>query len=298
MLRCALQLVDGAGRGVRYVVSLVYVLGAASVEAQDSAARRYPTALEGCWEADRALMAPLNDASQDRAHRLLILAPGGGVGRPLLPPREAQLMWEPRSAWSRQGDSVWLRVFTGLVGWDARLAPSSDGRRLQGRARYLTDAIVRGRAPDSVPLSLARVRCDSTWRRPDTSASFGARREGPVYFASQVTRQAAVDDRAPLPRGVQRLRLVGDAEEAAWKAFTRRVRESAEPTLVVSAVIEADGRVHPSSVVVREASAAASAETSARVPTMLREARFVPAQRNGASAAVLAILVLTLATGS
>jgi hypothetical protein len=264
-------------------------------EAQDSAARRHPAAIEGCWEADRALMAQLVDLSEDRATRLLILSPGGGVGRPLLPLREAQLMWEPRSAWSVTGDSVHLRVSTGQVGWDARLALSPGGDRLQGRARYLTDAIVRGRSPESVSLSLARVLCNPTWRRPDTSANYSARRNGQPYFASQVTRQAARDPQVALPAGMQRVRLLDEAEEATWNAFVHRVRESAEPTLIVSAVIEADGRVHPSTVVVREKSGSVPTGAPAQVPALLREVRFVPAQRENAPVAVLAYLVVVLA---
>lgn len=265
-------------------------------EAQRSTPTRgYPTAIEGCWEASRALMARLFDGSDDRASRLLLLSPGGGVGRPLVPPHEAQLLWEPRSAWSVADDTVHLRVFTGLVGWDARLAPSQDGDALQGRVTYLTDAIDGGRSPYVLSLALRRVFCDPTWRRPDTSANHAARREEQPYYTNQVSRQPLVDDEVPPPSGVMRLRVLTRAEESEWNRFVRHVRASAEPIVVVSAVIEADGRVHASTAVVRESSAAVSVGAKERIPALLREARFLAAQREGKSVAVLVYLVLTLA---
>lgn len=269
---------------------------ATTADAQGALAdRRYPAAIEGCWEADRALMAPLNDASQDRAHRLLILAPGGGVGRPLLPISEAQMMWEPRSAWSVAGDSVNLRVFTGLVGWDARLVRSQNGNRLQGRARYLTDVVVAGWTPELVSLSLVRVRCDSSWRRPDTSANHAARREGTVWFASQVTRAAVLNSSVALPKQFRRVDVLGAHEEnAGWEPLVRRVTQAAEPVVLVSAVIEADGRIHPSSVNVRKASPSMTSAHLATVPALLGQVRFTPAQRNGEPVGVLALLALEL----
>lgn len=240
-------------------------------------------------------MAQLDDVSQARAGRVLVLAPGGGVGRPLLPQREAQITWEPRSAWSARGDSVQLRVFTGLVGWDARLALSRDGSRLQGRARYLSDAIVPGRAPDSVSLSLGRVLCDPMWRRPDTSANHSARREGTVWFASQVTRAAALRPSTALPGRIRRVVVLGEHEEnAGWEPLVRRVTQAPEPVVLVSAVIEADGRIHPSTVNVRKASASMTNESPATVAALLRQIRFTPAQRNGESVGVLALLTVEL----
>ncbi len=240
-------------------------------------------------------MAQLVDLSDDRASRLLILSPGGGVGRPLLPLREAQLLWEPASVWSVTGDSVHLRVLTGLVGWDARLTSSPGGDRLQGRAHYLSDAIVRGRAPDSVSLSLARVLCNPTWRRPDTSASFAARRKGTVWFASQVTRAAALHSSSALPARLRRVNVLGDHEEnAGWEPLVRRVTQAAEPVVLVRAVIEADGRIHPSTVNVRTASASMTSVPRAAVAALLRQVRFTPAQRNGESVGVLALLTVEL----
>jgi hypothetical protein len=269
---------------------------ATTADAQGALAdRRYPAAIEGCWEADRVLMAQLDDISQVRAGRLLILSPGGGVGRPLLSEREAQRMWEPRSAWKVVGDSVLLRVFTGLVGWDAHLVLSRDGGRLQGRARYLSDAIVPGRAPDSVSLSLGRVLCDPGWRRPDTSANHAARREGTVWFASQVTRAAALRSATALPARLRRVDVLGDHEEnAGWEPLVQRVARAAEPLAVVSVVIEADGRIHPSSVNVRKASPSMTSALLATVPALLGQVRFTPAQRKGEPVGVLALLTVEL----
>jgi hypothetical protein len=186
-------------------------------------------------------------------------------------------------------------VFTGLVGWDAHLVLSRDGGRLQGRARYLSDAIVPGRAPDSVSLSLGRVLCDPGWRRPDTSANHAARREGTVWFASQVTRAAALRSATALPARLRRVDVLGDHEEnAGWEPLVQRVARAAEPLAVVSVVIEADGRIHPSSVNVRKASPSMTSALLATVPALLGQVRFTPAQRKGEPVGVLALLTVEL----
>lgn len=67
-------------------------------------------------------------------------------------------MWSESSGWSRLADTIRLRLFTGLTGWDIALAPIG-GDTLSGIARYLTDVIVAGREPPRYPVVAVRETC-------------------------------------------------------------------------------------------------------------------------------------------
>jgi hypothetical protein len=73
----------------------------------------------------------------------------------------ANLTWRDlyahRSSWHVQRDTLYVRVFTGLVGWDLILFAGPDG--YHGTGRYLTDAIVAGAAPLIVRVSATRRTC-------------------------------------------------------------------------------------------------------------------------------------------
>lgn len=160
-------------------------------------AQAVPT-LAGCWRADRPLGpgGGVESVERDAAYRTVVLQDSGRVALPLIPERE-QSLWTERSYWGLRGDSVTLRVFTGLQGWDARLARTPGGRTLVGSARYLSDAIVVGAPPISVPVTLTRITCDASWPSVATNARplRPWQRGEALYFERQVDRPAAIDPR-------------------------------------------------------------------------------------------------------
>ena len=66
-------------------------------------------------------------------------------------------LYADRSAWHTSGDTLFLRVLTGLVGWDLTLLPVAD--RYVGSAHYLTDAIAVGAGPLILPVRATREAC-------------------------------------------------------------------------------------------------------------------------------------------
>lgn len=93
---------------------------------------------------------------RDSAFTTFVLRDSDFVHLPTLAPRARQ-MWEARSWWRMQGDSVALLVFTGLQGWDAMRRHDGAADIMRGTARYLSDAVTPGIAPTIVPVVLSRI---------------------------------------------------------------------------------------------------------------------------------------------
>jgi hypothetical protein len=149
------------------------LLPAGRIHAQDGAAT--PAAIEGCYRADRALGTSAASANgraipgevgrrigEDSAAmpRLATfrLLPDGRTARPGLLMADD---WERGSLWSLDGDTLRVRLSTGMSGWALRLvrSPGEGDGSYVGVARYLTDVVVVGwRAPEAV-VSVRRERC-------------------------------------------------------------------------------------------------------------------------------------------
>ena len=134
------------------------LLGLASWTASGCAPRRVaplPPAL-GCYRADRLLGYSASGAPEggDSAWRYFRLAADSQVMRPAL---VSARLWT-RSGWAVRGDTLHVRLFTGLNGWDLALVGATAGRYV-GRAKYLSDAVVRGAAPLYVPVQVRLAPC-------------------------------------------------------------------------------------------------------------------------------------------
>jgi hypothetical protein len=113
----------------------------------------------GCYRFDRPL-GPSGTGDLERAMPAwyaVELREGGGVGRPQLARRSERAQWERASSWRQRGDTVFLRVFTGLQGWDVTLTPAAGG--FAGEARYLSDALAVGWEPPRYPVRATREQC-------------------------------------------------------------------------------------------------------------------------------------------
>ena len=113
----------------------------------------------GCYRFDRPLGHSATGALErsDSSWYRLQLQPAGKVTRPALSSSSMRELYADRSAWHTRGDTLFLRVFTGLVGWDLTLLPEAD--RYVGSARYLTDAIAVGAGPLILPFRATREAC-------------------------------------------------------------------------------------------------------------------------------------------
>ena len=110
-----------------------------------------------CYVATPAFTYSATGARErgDSAWAVVQLMPNGVALRPLLPAGR-----DPRSTWSVRGDTLFLTLFDGLVGWRSVLHRRSDGWR--GVATYLTDAITIGRAPIQHAVTLSTRDCAGT----------------------------------------------------------------------------------------------------------------------------------------
>lgn len=112
----------------------------------------------GCYRFDRPISYSASGTreSGDSAWYVLQLLPAGRVDRPLMatPMRHR---YAQRSDWRVAGDTLHIRVFTGLVGWDLALL-RTDGR-YRGIGTYLTDAIAIGRESTTAAFTALRVDC-------------------------------------------------------------------------------------------------------------------------------------------
>ncbi len=270
----------GTGWFVRPAVCAALACGVPAVlTAQTGSASARPSSLQGCWQADRPL-GPTGGAQpveRDSAFKIVVLRDSGRVAFPLVPPVRRRL-WEERSFWESNADSVTVRAFTGLQGWMATLTrlsgPVSGAERLVGRARYLTDAVVAGAEPLRVAVTLTRIACDASW--PSVSTTDPPLRpwqRGQVFFEQHVDRPAGV---VTLPRGVLSMRSLG------YNESDRLDTNGSVPgvaRVVVQFVVEAEGRAALSSVKVLASDGEAYA---ARVMDALRTMRFRAALRGGA----------------
>ncbi|MEQ1692426.1 MAG: hypothetical protein ABMA00_14130, partial [Gemmatimonas sp.] len=226
-------------------------------------ARRQPSLpIAGCWHADRPLgpTGGVEPVARDSAFRTFVLQDSGRVAIPVISEGE-RWMWEGRSSWAIRDDSVTLRVFTGLQGWDARLARTPDGRSLRGMARYLSDVVVLGRAPTVVPVTLTRVLCEASWPSVATTApSLRPWQRGERLFVEQqVDRPAVRSTHVSLPEDIVAVRALRYDEHAKLDANEIRTGVA---RVVLQFVVESDGRVDTSSIKVL---ASDGAEYTARV---------------------------------
>ena len=95
----------------------------------------------------------------DSAWYVLRLDDSGTVTRPLFPRRQRE-MWTRRSSWTAKGDTMLVRVFDGLVGWDVSLWPSDKG--FSGSAKYLSDVRAKGWVPPRVEVHAAKIKCPTS----------------------------------------------------------------------------------------------------------------------------------------
>lgn len=119
--------------------------------------------VEGCYRADRPLAESASGGvPAAAAFRLLS---GGRVAR--YPVRVMGSGWERASGWTQHGDTLVVRLSTGLSGWELRLLPAPTERdgtgdvAWVGPARYLTDVVVRDGTQWRPPRVLVRVRRES-----------------------------------------------------------------------------------------------------------------------------------------
>jgi hypothetical protein len=114
-----------------------------------------PDAPDRCLRARPALTysaAPGAPEAGDSSWAIVALLADGRANRPFLSPRHSS-----RSTWRIAGDTLRLRVFDGLVGWDVAAVPDSLAYR--GIATYLTDVNAVGWAPPRIPVRLEPTVC-------------------------------------------------------------------------------------------------------------------------------------------
>ena len=138
---------------IRAIVGLSLVVTACS--ARTGAIAEGPP---GCYRFDRPISYSAAGAREagDSAWYGLQLLPAGRVDRPLMATPTGD-RYAQRSTWRLAGDTLHIRVFDGLVGWDLALLRTDGGYR--GIGTYLSDAIVIGREPTTAAFSALRVDC-------------------------------------------------------------------------------------------------------------------------------------------
>jgi len=111
----------------------------------------------GCYRFDRPLGHSATGALEraDSTWYSLRLLPAGAVARPELASPYWRDLYSRRSAWRLSHDTLFVRVFTGLVGWDLVLMPRDSG--YGGVARYLSDAL--GGPPVTAAVHARREAC-------------------------------------------------------------------------------------------------------------------------------------------
>ena len=225
---------------------VMMLLRASSATAQS---RGHVPEVTGCWHASRPL-GPTGGAlsvPRDAPWTTIVLRDSGRVVLPLLTGRE-RAMWEARSHWETLGDSVEVRVFTGLQGWRAQLSARELPAIMKGSATYLTDGIAGNAAPLTVGVTLARGACDAAWAAlPITTQIPRSWERGkPVYFEHQVERPAALAAGTKLPKGVRSMRPLGYNEKSD-------ARLDRPDVVVAQFIVESNGRADKSSLKLRYA---------------------------------------------
>jgi hypothetical protein len=134
------------------------IVAVAGVMVACSARAPVADTLPGCYRFDRPISYSATGEREagDSAWYVLRLLPTGGVQRPAMsaPARER---FAQRSSWRAAEDSLHIRVFDGIVGWDLDLARQGD--RYQGTGTYLSDAIAIGREPYTATFRTKRTGC-------------------------------------------------------------------------------------------------------------------------------------------
>ncbi len=186
----------------------------------------------GCWESSRVLgpsylgTDPRRDP-RDSTFRVVRLQDSGQVSLPLL---ASASLWNASSVWRMAGDTLHVRIFTGLQGWDVTLRGT--GALRAGSARYLTDA-VSTMVMEPLAVRFVRVPCRAEW---PTSPPLSSRRSMmPVHFLHDVTTP---------PRLRSASRAVFAMEPLRDSDSTPR----APGALRVQFVINEDGRVDTATV--------------------------------------------------
>ena len=137
------------------------VIGTAFLLTACSIRTGVPTAVTtDCYRFDRPISYSGAGTREwgDSAWHVLQLLPGGRVDRPLLLVGTRE-RYSRRSTWRVAGDTLHIRVFDGLVGWDLTLLPY-DGR-YRGTGEYMSDARVAEHAPPNDVFSAGREDCAS-----------------------------------------------------------------------------------------------------------------------------------------
>lgn len=186
----------------------------------------------GCWESSRVLgpsylgIDPRRDP-RDSSFRVFRLQDSGQVS---LPMTATASLWNANSAWRIAGDTLHVRIFTGLQGWDVTLRGS--GALRVGSARYLTDAVSTV-VMEPLAVRFVRVPCRAEW---PTSPPLSSRRSMmPVHFLHDVTTP---------PRLLSASRAVMAMEPLRDNDSTPR----APGALRAQFVINEDGRVDTATV--------------------------------------------------
>jgi len=137
-------------------------------------AAQQPDSIVGCYRANRPLGTAASPTGGPPAPGLdtFQLLPGGRVDRPHVgsPAGYTQRMaanarasWQRGSEWTLTGDSLQVRLSTGLSGWDLRLVRVRPSTRdsFEGVAHYLTDVVVVDGSwkPPVVPVRVQRESC-------------------------------------------------------------------------------------------------------------------------------------------
>ena len=224
------------------LLAIIVILLSASSPAIAQSRGRVPVAT-GCWQASRPL-GPTGGAlsvPRDAPWTTIVLRDSGRVVLPLLTGRE-RAMWEARSHWEASGDSIQVRVFTGLQGWRAQLSARELPAVMQGSATYLTDAIVANAAPLTVGVTLTRRARDAAWATlPITTQIPRSWERGkPIYLEHQVERPAALAAGTKLPKGVRSMRPLGYNEKSD-------ARLDRPDVVVAQFIVESNGRADMSS---------------------------------------------------
>lgn len=141
-------------RLARYpTIVLFLLLGACSARARPSS--ESPV---GCYHFDRPISYSATGEREagDSAWYVIRLLPDGRVERPSFVAARRE-RFARRSSWHKSGDTLHIRVFDGLVGWDLKLR--SVEREYRGIGTYLSDAIVLGRPPFEAPFAANERQC-------------------------------------------------------------------------------------------------------------------------------------------
>lgn len=138
----------------RYPLIVCFLLlGACSARARPS--NESPV---GCYHFDRPISYSATGVREagDSAWYVIRLLADGRVERPGFAAARRE-RFARRSRWHESGDTLHIRVFDGLVGWDLELRPNDEEYR--GIGTYLSDAIVLGRPPFEAPFAAKQVHC-------------------------------------------------------------------------------------------------------------------------------------------